>query len=317
MRSKQDLDLALKMLLFILGLQCCVFFIQTVFEVSFSPTGQIMRRGMVGDTGMRANGTVGTVPSAFATFVEPLTFIALALFQTGERPALKWWGGLLGLMGLGAIALTLNRSSWGGLLIGFVVFALVCVMTESRKRHGVKLLLALLVLSCIFAALFPMISERMANKANHIDVRMNLIRPAIELIKDHPLLGVGPGAYPFVIREYIGDFTGWLYYVHNDYLLIWAERGALGLVAWLWWFFAGMWQANRARRRLPQPWRACAIGCLTSFVVLLWEAFWNSYEPFSSTALIWFLFGLLLAANKMSAQSRATSRQYHSSAVPR
>lgn len=312
MRSKQDLDLALKMLLVVLGLQCCVFFFQTAFEVSFSATGQIMRKGIAGDAGMRANGTVGTVPSAFATFIEPLTFIALAHFQTGERPALRFWGGVLALMGLGAIALTLNRSSWVGLLIGFIVFELLCCYTEPGKRHFTKFLLGLAVLSCIFLALFPLLSQRIADKANNLDTRLDLIGPAIQLIKTHPLLGVGPGNYPFVVRQYIGDFTGWLYYVHNDYLLIWAERGALGLVAWLWWFFSGLRQAHLARRTLPQPWRAFAIGCLTGFVVLLWELCLNSYEPFSSTALIWFLFGMLLAANTMSAQLIPTSRHHHS-----
>lgn len=315
MRSKDDLDLALKMLLIVLGLQCCVFFLQTAFEVSFSATGQIMRTGIAGDTGMRANGTVGTVPSAFATFIEPLTFIALALFQTGERAALRFWGGVLALMGLAAIALTLNRSSWVGIVIGFFVFELLCCYTEPRKRHFMKFLLGLVVLSCIFLVLFPLLSPRIADKANSLETRLDLIGPAIQLIKAHPLLGVGPGAYPFVVRQYIGNFTGWLYYVHNDYLLIWAERGALGLIAWLWWFFAGMRQANRARRTLPQPYRALAIGCLTGFVVLLWELCLNSYEPFSSTALIWFLFGMLLAANDMSAQSRSTSRPQHAYAA--
>ena len=54
-------------------------------------------------------------------------------------------------------------------------------------------------------------------------------RTALEMIRDHPLLGIGKGNYVGVAPLYDRWALG--FPVHNIYLLIWAETGLLGLGA--------------------------------------------------------------------------------------
>ena len=68
-----DLELVFRTLLAVVVLQFSVAMLQTTIGTSFS----LSETG--GMYGMRVTGTVGTVPSGLATFLEPLLFMALAL----------------------------------------------------------------------------------------------------------------------------------------------------------------------------------------------------------------------------------------------
>jgi O-antigen ligase len=65
--------------------------------------------------------------------------------------------------------------------------------------------------------------------------RLPLNQLALNIIADHPIIGVGANNYATVMVDYLGpEFTGeWIFTVHNRYLLIWAEAGFLGLLSWL------------------------------------------------------------------------------------
>jgi O-antigen ligase len=305
LRTQEDLQLALKTLLAVLAFQCCVFFLQTALGFSFTPTGQISKVGL-----RAATGTTGVVPSGFATFVEPLIFIALALVQTTKRGHLGRWTGFLAFAGIVAVGLTLNRSSWFGLLIGLVTLELLLRRVNLSGRP-LKVFVGLIIAAVI---VYPFFELRLSVANDDLRIRLNLIPPAIRIIEDNPIIGVGPGAYGFVVRNYLEDFDGWLYIVHNEYLLIWAERGIVGLLAWLLWFGSGIRQASLAGRTAPQPFQAFAIGAHTGFIVLLWEWVLNMYEPFSATAIIWFLFGMLVATNRLFSPNRAGAEETASSA---
>jgi O-antigen ligase len=62
--------------------------------------------------------------------------------------------------------------------------------------------------------------------------RAPLMATAIQMIKDHWILGVGVNNYPFDILQYVPPrLRGtWSYTVHNEYLLRWSETGAIGFL---------------------------------------------------------------------------------------
>jgi len=82
------------------------------------------------------------------------------------------------------------------------------------------------------------------------------MRTALEMIRDHPLLGVGPNNYSVAMKQYgaiYGKWGDWVYTVHNKLLLVWAETGPGGLVAFLWFLAATIrlgWQGWKA----GDPW---------------------------------------------------------------
>jgi len=69
------------------------------------------------------------------------------------------------------------------------------------------------------------------NPHNPIMQRLNYWRITIAAIKDHPLLGIGPGNFQEVFLKYkvgVGVDTR---YSHNIFLQTWLETGALGLIS--------------------------------------------------------------------------------------
>jgi len=151
-------------------------------------------------------------------------------------------------------------------------------------------------------ALIPLILPRLhADHSQDWEIRRNLIEIAFRMIKAHPIFGVGPGAYPFHVREFAWGSTMWLWVVHNEFLLVWAERGIFGLIAWLLWVRAGMRQSLQASRQSDHFVQAFGIGCFAALVGLMWEYSLNMWPPYSCYALHWCLFGILVAANRVYA----------------
>jgi O-antigen ligase len=58
---------------------------------------------------------------------------------------------------------------------------------------------------------------------------------AKQMIEDHPVLGVGANNYSLALARYeTPEFAAdWHYTVHDKYLLVWAETGVVGLLAFL------------------------------------------------------------------------------------
>jgi O-antigen ligase len=58
---------------------------------------------------------------------------------------------------------------------------------------------------------------------------------AFRIIEDNPVLGVGSNNFSVVMDRYLIPElrSGFVFAVHNKYLLVWAETGTLGLLAYL------------------------------------------------------------------------------------
>jgi putative inorganic carbon (HCO3(-)) transporter len=73
--------------------------------------------------------------------------------------------------------------------------------------------------------------------------RLPLMRTAVQMIGDHPLLGVGANNYSRAMKRYgavYGDWGDWVFTVHNKYALVWAETGLGGIAAFIWFLAATM-----------------------------------------------------------------------------
>ena len=73
--------------------------------------------------------------------------------------------------------------------------------------------------------------------------RLALWRGALDMVGDHPILGVGPGGWIRTYPLYDGGITvtigGYHRRPHNDYLWIASEYGLLGLGIYIWFLIAG------------------------------------------------------------------------------
>lgn len=152
---------------------------------------------------------------------------------------------------LAAVLLTYSRSAYAGLLVGGAVFALL----RARLLLVVGALCAVLVF-----ALVPRVQERVIG-IRSVDetaqLRVVSWSNAIEVVKDHPLTGVGYNAYKFAQVKY-GFLTDPAEHSaggsDSSVLTVAVTTGAVGVVAfgWLWWeqfATAGVRTRSRGFRR--------------------------------------------------------------------
>lgn len=170
---------------------------------------------------------------------------ALSFSSEGRRRLLL---SLAGVAQLAALIATFSRNAWLGVAAGFI--------TLSFLARKIRLVAVLAVAALILLITPAYMSARLTSlwDPRHDSARERLFmwRSGLEMVKDHPLLGVGPGGvkrlYPrYVLPEAGKRSTG---HLHSNLVQIAAERGILGLLAWLWIWVAFFLKAATILRRL-------------------------------------------------------------------
>ncbi|HET7712477.1 MAG TPA: O-antigen ligase family protein [Thermoanaerobaculia bacterium] len=186
---------------------------------------QFLRGGGL-DLERRITGT-STHVMTYAGMLLPLSLLFLILYLHQR----KWWFGVTALFTTGALLLTLTRSAWLGWLV-----ALLVVLLFSRPRAllyvvpSIVLLVALLPLP-LFSRL---VSSFDPDQTSNFD-RIRMFSAGVEMIRDYPVLGVGPAnvkeVYPLYRAPDAPRFR--IPHLHNNVVQIWAERGVLAVIAYL------------------------------------------------------------------------------------
>lgn len=167
-------------------------------------------------------------------------------------------------LGLVALLMTYSRGGWLAL---FGSTLLSCYLgwrfLPPRRKSIVIGAAAVLFVSLLFDT--PISRRLLQSDEGAAHSRIALNKLAITMIEDHALIGVGVNNFTLNLREYAThEFMGdWLYAVHNKYLLVWAEAGLGGLLAYLWFLSASLrrgWQCWKSRDPLYSP-LALALGC--------------------------------------------------------
>jgi O-antigen ligase len=100
-------------------------------------------------------------------------------------------------------------------------------------------------------------------------LRQNIWRATWELIKDHPIAGVGFGGYWLAITKYHrASGEGAPQEAHCDYLELLANGGVIGLSIGIWFIVALIRLARRALRAADPPGRAVVLGAITGMLTV-------------------------------------------------
>jgi len=303
--DESDLVRVLKLLLMTLAMQSVVYYIQSALGITFTLTGRVIEQGEIA----RPGGTVSTVPAEFASFIIPLLTVAISLYLCRGRIINRTL--LLGIviLGGGAIALTYTRAAWCSLLIGgaWVVF-----MGHRRRllRPGAfAYVMAAVIAGTVIGG--PLVAQRLAQSPleESYDERKALMEMSYHVIGARPLTGVGPGAYGHTYKRYIPPELddSWMFVVHNNYLRRTAESGIPGGIAFVFLLYSGIRLSlalTRSRRSIS---RALALGAGAGIVGLCFEMYWDTWQAFPYNAMLWLIFGLLVAAVKIEPDDPATT----------
>jgi O-antigen ligase len=201
------------------------------------------------------------------------TATARILFRQNDRI----WASLVMPALLVALVTTLTRSAWIGACAGI---GLLFLMRDLRFAALIP------VVAALFIAFAPtQLTERMYSSFRLDKLRQDsaetqasvqsnrdrvfMVQSGLQIIKDHPLTGVGPDVVREVYPQYRqpGAANKLNPHLHNVPLQIAAERGLPALAIWLWFVFVLLRDFIVTRKTTAIP--SLAMGALASVVAML------------------------------------------------
>ncbi|HVG23816.1 MAG TPA: O-antigen ligase family protein [Thermoanaerobaculia bacterium] len=191
----------------------------------------------------------------------PLSLMMLVLFWRQR----KWWQLAACLLSSLTLLLTFTRSVW----LGWAVAAGVVVLA-SRAR----LLVYAAPLLVLFVTFMPLdlfgrlISTFDMRQSSNFD-RIRMLDAGVEIIRDHPVLGVGPAnvkeAYA-IYRKHDAPRPR-PPHLHNNVIQLWAERGIIGLAAYVLLLALFLRECARAWRTPQRLWAEIGVVVAVSLAV--------------------------------------------------
>lgn len=206
--------------------------------------------------------------------IMPLLVAMLLLGRSAAQP--RRWAYTLAILPVGlALLLTFSR---GGLLLGVPAGFLVVfgIWQRSRGRSPWPWIFgfALLAVTGLFLALqVPQLSGRLDLGGATGVFRINLWRASLEMIREHPLFGVGLDNFLYAYRgRYILD-AAWqepnLNHPHNIFLDFTSRLGIFGLVTGAWLIFTLARTLNNDLKSAPLKWLPIVAGFSGSLATML------------------------------------------------
>jgi O-antigen ligase len=251
--------------------------------------------------------------SMFWTWLAALAAGQLVFNQGLGRLARLW---LIALLGASAYLVWFPFrdwvSGWVPLSVAVGTVAWLRVWREHRSA-GVVLAVALLALG---AVLYPVLFEH-AGGEQELDMswggREVLYRATLDLVKEHPILGLGPAAYRhYAHTRWLSLGVGRALYIrpnvssHNNYIDVYAQMGLVGLGLFLWFLFEVGRLGWRLLPRFEGDFRAGyvygTVGGLAGTLVAMMLVDWFlpyvynvGFPGFRTSALAWMFLGGLVA----------------------
>lgn len=258
----------------------------------------------------RLFGSLGN-PNFLAAYVLMALPVTLVAFWLARRPAVKV---LLLVIVLGMVVCIFFTKSRGAayalaaeaVTLGVYLF-LDARRPESLWRGNRRWLLALGLLAALSLGL-PNVRTAISTTVTrtlqtldlgqiHITPRLYIWRSALQMVRDHPLLGVGLDTFQITFPKYRLpeywqlEWNGTPEKAHNFFLQIASTTGLLGLGAWLWLLaaFFVLWLGQL--RDLPPPRRHLALGVGVAQIGFLVQNQF-SFTVVAYGSLFWFFLAL-------------------------
>jgi putative inorganic carbon (hco3(-)) transporter len=178
-------------------------------------------------------------------------------------------------MGL-AVFLSLSRTGTSSLVTTLVFIALL--LRLNKRKKGDSYLSGIPVFAVVFVILalaawvgIGALLSRFGEISIVDNIRTVVYRDTIQMILDHPWLGVGPEMYRWRFRPYQStNPDSWFEFAHNDYLQSAVEWGIpLALIFWVF-VIRRFWRSTRLFLDSEDRWRqGIALGCAGSILSIL------------------------------------------------
>ena len=137
-----------------------------------------------------------------------------------------------GVAMLVGIAVSLSRGGMAAAAAGLIVFCVTILVQRGHGLPALALVVGLAAIGVCFGADFAGLSRRIENtfqSGELTDFRPYYWLAAVQIFRDHPLWGVGPGHFDSAYARYRATHVQTRpVYAHNDYLNTLSEWGLTG-----------------------------------------------------------------------------------------
>ncbi|MGB3716352.1 MAG: O-antigen ligase [Candidatus Promineifilaceae bacterium] len=224
---------------------------------------------------MRLRSVYGS-PNNVALYLGRIIPILIAVALMGEGRRRKAY--IVALIPIGAaVLLTYSK---GSLLLGLPA-SIVVVLVLWRRSVGGRIWpwlagLGLLgFLGLVTALQIPQIAGRFNPQGETGFFRISLWRSSLNMLRDHPIFGVGLDNFLYAYRgRYILD-NAWqepnLSHPHNIFLDFATRLGFLGLAAGIWLIIVFLHVTVRLQSAVQRVWKPVAVGILGSLVYMIFH----------------------------------------------
>ncbi len=312
-RTREDLTFVFGLLLLGLLLEglLVIGVYLTRHDLIFPPfSTQVDPTYTAGDT-YRPGGTLGS-PNTAGGYFSFLLAPAASVLLTRLKAGYKWLAALAFGFGCVGLLLTLSRGGWAAFAFSIGLF---CLLAWRRGWLTPAIPALLVVMLALPFVLFPdtIITRLTTDPEGAAYSRIPLMRLAFRMIQDHPLLGVGANNYAVAMPEYakVGFGWGWIYVVHNKYLLVWAETGIGALLTFLLFLLAIArrgWQSCQLRDPLLSR---LALGLTAALAGYMVHMAVDVFHDSSHIQLFWLIAGLITAMPGIDRNTDGSSPASH------
>jgi O-antigen ligase len=249
----------------------------------------------------RQGGTVGS-PNYTSAYLGMLMTIAVSVRLTNSLRPWRRQAIVIFLLAATALACTFSRGGWIGVALSLVILGVARWRRGGVSRRSMAAALAGILLAAAFLLVPNPISARvMGDDEGSAHSRVPLMHLAFRVIEAHPLLGVGANNFTTVMDSYAGsEFRHeWIYTVHNQFLLVCAESGILGLAAYLWIIFSIIgkgWRLWSVRDEMLSP---LALGIVAAVCGLISHMFVDIFSGRAMVQLLWLFAALLTGMERI------------------
>lgn len=211
-------------------------------------------------------------PNLLAGYLNIIMALAFGTFIfAGGRTVRIIIGSFLILAAIG-LGLTYARGAYLSIVMVIAAYGVFC-----KRKIIFPLVVLLAGLMYIDTPLFNRMTSIFTTIDTSSELRLALWESTIEMILDHPLLGIGWGAYYFVYPSYDfymqGNFIK-VVHAHNMYLNIAAEIGLVGFAAFMTCLGGNIWRALKVYKHLSTNFlRGALLGCGLALTAIAFNGF--------------------------------------------
>ena len=260
---------------------------------------------------LRVGGTIGA-PNTAAGYLSMVLSLAFGVLITNLKSIYKTLALLV--LGFGGVALilTFSRGGWLALIVSVSLLCFAIVRHRRMSLGGPVAIFVILVL--MYLPFHGVISTRLLGNDNgSAESRIPLMHLAYRIFEAHPLFGVGANNFTVAMDPFLTPVfrQGFLFAVHDKYLLVLCETGIGGLLAFLAFLFAALrrgWRCWKLNDSFLSP---IALGLFAGVVGHMVHMNVDVFRGRPIQQLIWLIAALLVAMLRIS--KRATPPSLSSS----